>query len=60
MCNGYHDLFDLYVFMSMDLSDIPILSIEGTDYCCVISGISENEAINVMQNVNLTKKIRTS
>ena len=42
--------------MSMDLSDIAILDIKGSDYCCIISLISKNEAINVMQNADLIEK----
>ena len=42
--------------MSMNLSDIAILTITGSDYCCIISLISKNEAINLMQNADLTKK----
>ena len=30
--------------------------IEGSDYCCIISLFSKNEAINLMQNADLTKK----
>ena len=40
----------------MNLSDIAILNIKGSDYCCIICLISKNEAINLMQNANLTKK----
>ena len=45
--------------MSMNLSDIAILNIKGSDYCCIISLISKTEAINLMQNADLTKKNRT-
>ena len=45
VCNGYHN-------SQMKLSDIAILNIKGAD----ISGISKSEAINVMQNIDLTKK----
>ena len=41
----------------MNLSDIAILNIKGSDYPCIISLISKNEPINVMQNVALTKKV---
>ena len=34
----------------MNISDIVILNIHGTDYRCIISGISKSEAINLMQN----------
>ena len=40
----------------MDLGDIAILNIKSADYCCIISAISKSEAINVMQNIDLTEK----
>ena len=40
----------------MNLSDVVILNIKVSDHCCIISGISKNEAINLMQNTDLTKK----
>ena len=55
VCNRCHDL----LMMSMNLSDIAILSIKGSDYRCIISLISKNETIKLMQNADLTKKIRT-
>ena len=42
--------------MSINLSDIAILNIEGSDYRCIISLISKNDASNLMQNANLTEK----
>ena len=45
--------------MRMNLSDIAILNIKGSEYRCIISLISKNEAINLMQNADLNKKIRT-
>ena len=39
----------------MSLSSIAILNIKGSNYCCIISLISKNEAINVMQNADLNK-----
>ena len=42
----------------MNLSDIAILKVKGSDYCCIISGISKNEVINVMQNTDITTKKR--
>ena len=47
-----HDL----LMISMNLSDIAILNVKGSDYGCIISFISKNEAINLMQNADLTKK----
>ena len=52
VCNRCHDL----LMTSMNLSDIAILNIESADYCCIISGISKSEAINLMQNIHLTEK----
>ena len=54
-CNRCHDLS----MMSMYLSDIGILNIEGCTYHCIISGISKSEAINLMQNIDLTRKSET-
>ena len=39
----------------MNLSDIAISNIKGSDYRCIISGIGKNEAINIMQDADLTK-----
>ena len=50
--NRCHDL----VMMCMKLSDIAILNIKGAEYCCIISGISKNEAIKLIENISLTKK----
>ena len=52
VCNRCHDL----LMMFMSLSDIAILNIRGSDYGCIISGISKSEAINLMENINLTKQ----
>ena len=43
----------------MSLSGIAILSIKGSDNLCIISGISKSEAINLMQNIDLTEKSGT-
>ena len=42
--------------MSINLRNIAILNIEGVDYCYIICVISKSEAINLMQNTNLTKQ----
>ena len=42
--------------MPMNLCDIAILNIKGSDYCCIISLISKNEVINLMQNADLIEK----
>ena len=47
-----HDL----LMISVNLSDIAILDIKGSDYCCIISLISKNEAISLLQNADLTEE----
>ena len=44
------------LLMSINLSDIAILNIKGSDYCFIISLISKTEAINLLQNVDWTEK----
>ena len=41
----------------MNFSDIAILNIKGSDYCCIISGISKREAMKLLQKIDLTEKI---
>ena len=53
ICNRCHDL----LMMSMNLSDIAILNIKGSVYCCIIILISKNEDINLLQNADLTEKV---
>ena len=55
VCNRRHYL----LMMSMNLNDISILNIKGSDYHCIISLISKNEAINLLQNTDLTEKSGT-
>ena len=50
VCSRCYDL----LMMSVNLSGIVILNIKGSDYRCINSLISKNEAINLMQNANLT------
>ena len=45
--------------MFMNLSDITTLNVKSADDRCIISGISENEAIKLMQNTDLTEKSET-
>ena len=42
----------------MSLSDIAILYIKCSEYCCIINLINENDAMNFMQNADLTQKKR--
>ena len=45
--------------MSMNRSDKAILNIRSADFYCIISGLSKNKAINLMQNVDLNEKSGT-
>ena len=45
--------------MSINLCDIAILNIKASDYCCFISIISINEAINLTQNADVTENSKT-
>ena len=49
----------LFINDSMNFSDIAYLNIKNAGYCCIISGINKNEAINLMQNVDLIEKSGT-
>ena len=40
----------------MNLSNIAVLNSNGSDYRCIISGISKCEAIKLLQNVDLTEE----
>ena len=44
--------------MDMNLTNIALLIIKKANYCCIISGISKSETINVLQNIDLTGKKR--
>ena len=52
VCNRCHDL----LMMSINLSNIAILKIKNADYRCIITGISESEAIRFFENINFTEK----
>ena len=42
--------------MSKNLSHVAILNIKGSNYHCIISLISKNDAINLFQKGSLTRK----
>ena len=52
VCNGCHDV----LMMSMNFSNISNLDIHGFNYCCIINRISKSEAVNLLQNSDLSKK----
>ena len=45
--------------MSVNLGVFAVLNIKGSDYCCIISLISKNEAIQLLQNADLTEESGT-
>ena len=51
VCNRTHD----FLMMSINLINIAILNIKGSDYRCIINLIRKNEAIFLMRNADLTK-----
>ena len=53
VCNRCHDLLMMFI----NLSDIAILNIKGSDYHCIISLISKNETIKLSKNADLTEKV---
>ena len=50
--NRCHDV----LMMSLNLTTINILNVHVVDYCYIISRIRKNDAINLMQNIDLTEK----
>ena len=58
VCHSWYFFHEL-LMLSMNLIVIAILNIKIADYRCNINGISKNEAINLMQNVDLTEKSGT-
>ena len=47
------------LMISVNLSNIAILEIHVVEYHCVINEISKSEAINLMQNIDLSEKSGT-
>ena len=45
--------------MSMNHNDIAILNIKGSDYHCIITGISKREAVKLLHIIDLTEKSGT-
>ena len=44
--------------MSLNLRDLYILNIKGADNCFIVNRVSKSEAVNLMQNIDLTEKRR--
>ena len=49
-CNCYHD-----ILMFIDINSIATLNVV-VDYCCFIIQIIKKEAINVLKNIDLSKR----
>ena len=47
------------IMMSVNLSDISILSITDGDYGCIITRIGKSEAVNLLQEADLNEKSGT-
>ena len=46
VCNGCHDL----TMLSVNISDIAIITVKNVNYRCIIHNISKSEAINLLEN----------
>ena len=46
VCNGFHDL----TMLSVNISDIAIITVKNVDYCYIILNISKSEAINLLKD----------
>ena len=46
ICNGCHDL----TMLTVNISDIAIITIKYVDYCCVIHGIRKSESIKLLKS----------
>ena len=56
VCNGCYTMLCYLLMMSMNLSDIAILTIKSSDYRCIIRAITKSEAINLMQKIDFYGK----
>ena len=52
VCNGCYDI----LLISVNLSNIAILTICNIDYCCIVTEITKYKAKSVMQKIDLTEK----
>ena len=49
VCDGCHDL----IILSVNISNIAIITVKNIDYRCIIHNISKSEAINLLKNLFL-------
>ena len=52
VCNSCHYL----LMMSVNPDNVAILNMNGVNYRCILSGIRKSEAVNLLQNANLSEK----
>lgn len=52
VCNSCHYL----LMMLVNLDNVAILNMNGVNYRCILSGIRKSEAVNLLQNANLSEK----
>ena len=55
VCNGCHEV----LMISMNPSNVAILSFNGADHACISNGVSENEAMSWSKNAVINKKSRS-
>ena len=48
-----------FISDAYEISGISIFNIKGSDYCCIISGISKSEALKLFENIDLIIKSGT-
>ena len=46
VCNGCH----VFTILSINISDIAIITIKNVDYCCIIYNINKSEAIILLED----------
>ena len=46
VCNGCHDL----TILSVNINDVPIITVKDVDYRCIIHNITKSQAINLLKN----------
>ena len=51
VCNGCHDL----TMLSVNISNIAIISVKNVDYHCIIHNICKSEAINLLKKILFLK-----
>ena len=53
VCHGCHVL----TMLSVNISDIAIITVKNVDYRCIIHNISKSEAINLLKNSVLEDRV---